>query len=47
MSVSRPAAPSTSPVSTAITALRAASERGDADAVGELLTPDEIRHAAH
>jgi hypothetical protein len=45
MSVSRSAAPSTSPVSTAITALRAAGESGDADAVAELLAPDVVFHS--
>ena len=45
MSVSGPAAPSSSPVSTAITALRAAGERGDADAVAELLAPDVVFHS--
>lgn len=42
MSGSGPAAPSTSPVSPAITALRAAGERGEADAVAELLAPDVV-----
>jgi ketosteroid isomerase-like protein len=45
VSVSGPAAPSTSPVSTAITALRAAGESGDADAVAELLAPDVVFHS--
>ena|SRR2546426_5677823 len=45
MSVSDPAAASTSPVSAAITALRAASESGDADAVAELLAPDVVFHS--
>jgi len=45
MSVSGPAAPSTSPVSAAITALRAAGESGDADAVAELLAPDVVFHS--
>jgi hypothetical protein len=45
MSIARPAAPSASPVSTAITALRAAGERGDADAVAELLAPDVVFHS--
>ena len=45
MSVSGPAAPSTSPVSTAIAALRAAGESGDADAVAELLAPDVVFHS--
>ncbi|MFI0449335.1 nuclear transport factor 2 family protein [Actinomadura sp. 6N118] len=45
MSVSGPAAPSTSPISTAITALRAAGESGDADAVAELLAPDVVFHS--
>ena len=45
MSVSGPAAPSTAPVSTAITALRAAGESGDADAVAEPLAPDVVFHS--
>ena len=45
MSVSGPVAPSTSPVSAAVTALRAAGERGDADAVAELLAPDVVFHS--
>ena len=45
MSVSGPAAPPTSPVSTAMTALRAAGERGDANAVAELLAPDVVFHS--
>jgi len=45
MSVSSPAAPSSSPASTATTALRAAAERGDADAVAELLAPDVVFHS--
>jgi hypothetical protein len=45
MSVSSPAAPSTSPVSAAITGLRAAGERSDADAVAELLAPDVVFHS--
>lgn len=45
MSVSRPVVPSTSPASTAINALRAAAERGDADAVAELLAPDVVFHS--
>jgi SnoaL-like domain len=45
MSVSGPAAPSTSAVSTALDALRAAGERGDADAVAELLAPDVVFHS--
>jgi len=45
MSVSSLAASSTSPASTAITALRAAAERGDADAVAELLAPDVVLHS--
>jgi hypothetical protein len=45
MSVAGPAAPSTSPVVTAITALRAAGESGDADAVAELLAPDVVFHS--
>lgn len=40
MSVSSPAAPPVSPASAAVTALRAAGESGDADAVAELLAPD-------
>jgi hypothetical protein len=45
MSVSTPAAPSTSPAGAAITALRAAGESGDADAVAELLAPDVVFHS--
>lgn len=45
MSVPSPAAPSTAPASTAITALRAAAERGDADAVAELLAADVVLHS--
>ena len=45
MSVADPVAPSTSPVSKAITALRAAAESGDADAVAELLAPDVVFHS--
>ena len=45
MSVSDPAAPSTSAASTATTVLRAAAERGDADAVAELLAPDVVFHS--
>lgn len=45
MSVSGPAAPSTSPARTAITALRAAGDSGDADAVAELLAPDVVFHS--
>jgi hypothetical protein len=43
MSVSGPVA--LSAASTAITALRAAGERGDADAVAELLAPDVVFHS--
>jgi SnoaL-like domain len=45
MSVSRPVAPSNSPTSMTITALRAAGERGDANAVAELLAPDVVFHS--
>ena len=45
MSVSAPAAATTSPVSTAIAAFRTAAERGDADAVAELLAPDVVLHS--
>jgi hypothetical protein len=45
MSVADPAAPSTSPASTATRALRAAAEMGDADAVAELLAPDVVFHS--
>jgi ketosteroid isomerase-like protein len=38
-------AKSTSPVSVAIKALRAAGERGDADAVAALLAPDVVFHS--
>jgi hypothetical protein len=44
MSASSPAA-SSSPVETAITALRAASENGDGDAVAELLAPEVVFHS--
>lgn len=36
---------SSSPASAAITALRAAAERGDADAIAELLAPDIVFHS--
>jgi hypothetical protein len=45
MSVSDPAAPSTSAASTATRVLRAAAERGDADAVAELLAADVVFHS--
>lgn len=45
MSASGPTAPSSSPASAAISALRAAAERGDADAVAELLAPDVVFHS--
>lgn len=45
MSVSGPAAPSTAPVSMALAALRAAGEKGDADAVAKLLAPDVVFHS--
>ncbi|MDX6697151.1 MAG: hypothetical protein QOE65_548 [Solirubrobacteraceae bacterium] len=45
MSATAPAAPSTSPVSAAIAAYRAAGERGDADAIGALLAPDVALHS--
>jgi ketosteroid isomerase-like protein len=45
MSASSPADPSASRISAAITALRAASESGDADAVAELLAPDVVFHS--
>ena len=45
MAVSSPTAPSTSPASMAISALRAAGESGDADAVAELLAPDVVFHS--
>jgi hypothetical protein len=45
MSVSGLGAPSTSAVSTALAALRAAGESGDADAVAELLAPDVVFHS--
>lgn len=38
-------APSTALLSTAITALRAAAENADADAVGDLLAPDVVFHS--
>ncbi|KAB2352305.1 nuclear transport factor 2 family protein [Actinomadura rudentiformis] len=45
MSASSPPAPATSPVSAAITALRAAGESGDADAVAKLLASDVVFHS--
>ncbi len=45
MSIPSPAAPSTSPTSAAINALRAAGENGDADAVAELLASDVVFHS--
>lgn len=45
MSVAGPAAPPTSPATAATTALRSAAERGDADAVAELLAPDVVFHS--
>jgi ketosteroid isomerase-like protein len=39
------AGPATSPASAAVTALRAAAERGDADGVAELLAPDIVFHS--
>ncbi|MEU4603758.1 nuclear transport factor 2 family protein [Kribbella sp. NPDC023972] len=45
MSVSGRAAPSTSLASTATSALRAAAESGDADAVAELLAPGVVFHS--
>jgi SnoaL-like domain len=45
LSVTDSAAPSTSAISTAITALRAAGESRDADAVAELLAPDVVFHS--
>jgi SnoaL-like domain len=45
MAVSSPAPPTASPVGAAITALRAAGESGDADAVAELLAPDVVFHS--
>ena len=45
MSVSGPVAPSASPVTTALEALRAAGESGDADAIAELLAPDVVFHS--
>ncbi len=45
MSVSDRAVPATSPASTATRALRAAAERGDADAVAELLAPGVLFHS--
>ncbi|GAB2677646.1 nuclear transport factor 2 family protein [Kribbella swartbergensis] len=45
MSVPDPAAPSISPVSTAINVLRAAGEDGNADAVAEVLAPDVVFHS--
>ena len=45
MSSASPAAPSASPTSTAINALRAAGESGNADAVAALLAPDVVFHS--
>src|SRR5688500_2063570 len=45
MTVTDPTASPASPASTATTALRAAAERGDADAVAELLAPDVVFHS--
>ncbi len=45
MSVSGSDATSLSPVTTAITALRAAGESGDADAITALLAPDVVFHS--
>jgi hypothetical protein len=45
MSISGVATDSASPVSTALAALRAAGESGDADAVGELLAPGVVFHS--
>jgi hypothetical protein len=45
MSVSSPEVTASSPVSSAVTALRAAAESGDADAVAELLAPDVLFHS--
>ena len=45
MSISGSVAPSDSPASTAIAGLRAAGERGDADAVAEHLAPDVVFHS--
>ena len=45
MSATAPATPSTSPVSAAIAAYRAAGERGDADAIAALLAPDVALHS--
>jgi hypothetical protein len=45
MSVSGPAAPPASPVATALEALRAAGESGDADAITELLASDVVFHS--
>lgn len=45
MSVTDTAAPSTSAASTTTKTLRAAAERGDAEAVADLLAPDVIFHS--
>jgi hypothetical protein len=45
VSIPSPAAPSTSPTSAAINALRAAGENGDADAVAEVLAPNVVFHS--
>jgi hypothetical protein len=45
VSIPSPAAPSTSLISTAINALRAAGENGDADAVADVLASDVVFHS--
>lgn len=45
MSAADPAAPATPAASLAVDGLRAAAERGDADAVAELLAPDVVFHS--
>jgi SnoaL-like domain len=45
MTSSNPTAAPTSPASTATATLRTAAERGDADAVAELLAPDVVLHS--
>src|SRR5258708_19978618 len=45
MSVSGPVTPSASSVATALKALCAAGESGDADAIAELLAPDVVFHS--
>lgn len=45
MSIQRPPAPPASPISRAISSLRAAGESGDADAIDDLLAVDVVFHS--